>query len=192
MLEMLWSATRLIFKTNSVTPNFFYVFNLILSFSTCCQCFKKKSVRGNFWARTSLKQLPAARFHHPPTHVVIFSTEKLGTTSYNLRGRDYLSSSLQSTQDIAGGFFRNVTQRIAWHLKDQMTRDAVLLSNIPRWRHCRTEQNFCAAALPEKSVIYIRVEDFLTSISAWLLMMWKPLSRDVWRQLELPLNTADH
>ena len=38
---MLWSVIRLIFKTSSVTPNFFYVFNLILSFSTCSQSFKK-------------------------------------------------------------------------------------------------------------------------------------------------------
>ena len=32
---------RLIFKTSSVTSDFFYVFNLILSFSTCSQSFKK-------------------------------------------------------------------------------------------------------------------------------------------------------
>ena len=32
---------RLIFKTRSVTPDFFYVFNLILSFSTCSQSLKK-------------------------------------------------------------------------------------------------------------------------------------------------------
>ena len=32
---------RLTFKTSSVTPEFFYVFNLILSFSTCSQSFKK-------------------------------------------------------------------------------------------------------------------------------------------------------
>ena len=32
---------RLIFKTSSVTPDFFYVFNIILSFSTCSQSFKK-------------------------------------------------------------------------------------------------------------------------------------------------------
>ena len=32
---------------------FFYVFSTILSFSTCSQSFKK-SVRGKFWARTSL------------------------------------------------------------------------------------------------------------------------------------------
>ena len=38
---MLWSVIRLIFKTSSVTPNFFYVFNLILSLSTCSQSFKK-------------------------------------------------------------------------------------------------------------------------------------------------------
>ena len=34
-------VVRLIFKTSSVTPDFFYVFNLILSFSTCSQGFKK-------------------------------------------------------------------------------------------------------------------------------------------------------
>ena len=38
---MLWSVMRLIFKTSSVTPNFFYVFNIFLSFSTYCQSFKK-------------------------------------------------------------------------------------------------------------------------------------------------------
>ena len=38
---MLWSVMRLIFKTSSVTPNFFYVFNIILSFSTYSQSFKK-------------------------------------------------------------------------------------------------------------------------------------------------------
>ena len=41
ILEMLWSVIRLIFKTSSVTPDFIYVFNLILSFSTCSQSFKK-------------------------------------------------------------------------------------------------------------------------------------------------------
>ena len=38
---MLWSVIRVIFKTRSVTPDFFYVFNLILSFSICSQSFKK-------------------------------------------------------------------------------------------------------------------------------------------------------
>ena len=32
---------RLIFKTSSVTPDVFYVFNLILSFSTCSESFEK-------------------------------------------------------------------------------------------------------------------------------------------------------
>ena len=41
ILEMLWSKMRLISKTSSVTPDFFYVFNIILSFSTCCQSLKK-------------------------------------------------------------------------------------------------------------------------------------------------------
>ena len=38
---MLWSMIRLIFKTSSVTPDFIYVFNLILSFSTCSESFEK-------------------------------------------------------------------------------------------------------------------------------------------------------
>ena len=38
---MLWSVICLIFKMSSVTPVFFYVFILILSFSTCSQSFKK-------------------------------------------------------------------------------------------------------------------------------------------------------
>ena len=51
---MLWSVIRDIFKTRSVTPDFFYLFYLILSFSTFSQNFNK-SVRGKFWARTSLR-----------------------------------------------------------------------------------------------------------------------------------------
>ena len=38
---MLWSMMRLIFKTSSVTPDFFHVFNLILSFSACSESFEK-------------------------------------------------------------------------------------------------------------------------------------------------------
>ena len=41
ILEMLWSELRLIFKTSSVTPDFFYIFYLILLFSTVSQSFKK-------------------------------------------------------------------------------------------------------------------------------------------------------
>ena len=51
---MLCSMLRLIFKTSSVTPDFFYVFNLILSFSTGSQSFKK-SVRGKFLGANVLK-----------------------------------------------------------------------------------------------------------------------------------------
>ena len=38
---MLWFIMRLIFKTSSVTPDFFDVFNLILSFSTFSESFEK-------------------------------------------------------------------------------------------------------------------------------------------------------
>ena len=37
---MLWSVLRVIFKPSSVTPDFFYVLNLILSLSTCSQSLK--------------------------------------------------------------------------------------------------------------------------------------------------------
>ena len=40
ILEMLWSVIRLILKTSSVTPGFFYAFNLILSFSFRSQSIK--------------------------------------------------------------------------------------------------------------------------------------------------------
>ena len=43
---LLW--IRLIFKTSSVTPIFFLRFNLILSFSTCSQSFKKNLCVGTF------------------------------------------------------------------------------------------------------------------------------------------------
>ena len=50
ILEMLWSVMRLIFKTSLVTPDFFYVFSIILSFSTCSQSFKKICTREIFGA----------------------------------------------------------------------------------------------------------------------------------------------
>ena len=53
---MLWSELRLILKTSSVTPDFFYVFHLILSFSTVSQSFKEICVWEVFWARTSLSK----------------------------------------------------------------------------------------------------------------------------------------
>ena len=37
ILEMLWHVKHLIFKTSSVTPDVFYVFNIILLFSTLSQ-----------------------------------------------------------------------------------------------------------------------------------------------------------
>ena len=46
---MLWSVLRLIFKTSSVTPDFFKVFNLILSLSTGSQSFKKVCAWEVFW-----------------------------------------------------------------------------------------------------------------------------------------------
>ena len=51
---MLWSELRLILKTSSVTPDFFYVFYRILSFSTVSQSFKK-SVCGKFLGANVLK-----------------------------------------------------------------------------------------------------------------------------------------
>ena len=51
---MLWSELRLIFKTSSVTPDFFLRFNLILSFYTYSQSFKK-SVRVKFLGANVLK-----------------------------------------------------------------------------------------------------------------------------------------
>ena len=59
---MLWSVLRLIFKTSSVTPDFFYVFNLILSFSTGSQSFKK-SVRGKFLGANVLKFVGVSSKH---------------------------------------------------------------------------------------------------------------------------------
>ena len=54
-LEMLWSVMRLIFKTSSVTSDFFFFFFcIILSFFFFEVNVSKKSVRGKFWARTSL------------------------------------------------------------------------------------------------------------------------------------------
>ena len=80
---MLWSMMRLIFKTSSVTPNFFYVFYLILSFSTCSESFEKicawellganilkskqkKSGRDGVSSCTSNKCVSTAFFKHLP------------------------------------------------------------------------------------------------------------------------------
>ena len=41
ILEVLWTMMRLIFKTSLVTPDFFYIFNLILPFPTCSKSFEK-------------------------------------------------------------------------------------------------------------------------------------------------------
>ena len=49
ILEMLWSELRLTLKTSSVTPDFFYVFYRILSFSTVSQSFKNICVGEVFW-----------------------------------------------------------------------------------------------------------------------------------------------
>ena len=43
--DLLWPMMRIIFKASSVTPDFFYVFNLILSFSTCSESFEKICAR---------------------------------------------------------------------------------------------------------------------------------------------------
>ena len=54
---MLWCELRLIFKTSSVTPDFFYTF---LSFSAYSQSLKKKPVRGKFLGANVLKRLRIA------------------------------------------------------------------------------------------------------------------------------------
>ena len=69
---MLWSVILPIIKTSSVTPDFFYVFNLILSFSTCSQSFKKY-VRGNFRSRTSLSLGSHVGNHSRPTPPTVIS-----------------------------------------------------------------------------------------------------------------------
>ena len=72
---MLWSVIRVIFKTSSVTPDFFYVFNLVLSFSTCSQSFNKicvwevlganvlKDVRANCFCASLLRTAARANSH---------------------------------------------------------------------------------------------------------------------------------
>ena len=57
---MLWSVICLIFKTSSVTHDFFTFFILFYHFLPAAKV-SKKSVRGNFWARTSFKAPPNPR-----------------------------------------------------------------------------------------------------------------------------------
>ena len=56
VLEMLWSELRLILKRSSVTPDFFYVFYRMLSFSTV-----SKSLCGKFLGADVLKRVKEAR-----------------------------------------------------------------------------------------------------------------------------------
>ena len=57
ILELLWSVTRLIVKTSSVTPDFFFTF-LLQSYNFLRAVKVLKSfVRGKFWARTSLNSV---------------------------------------------------------------------------------------------------------------------------------------
>ena len=65
---MLWSMIHLISKMSLVTPDFFYVFYLILSFSTCSQSFKKICT----WERLGANVLKCARVHfclRPPYYM---------------------------------------------------------------------------------------------------------------------------
>ena len=76
---MLWSVMRLIFNRSSVTPDFFYVFNIILSFSTCSQSFKNictweilganvlKDVRAHCYCASLVRTLYMT--WHVPRHV---------------------------------------------------------------------------------------------------------------------------
>ena len=51
---MIWSVIRLIFKTSSVTPDFFFTFLILFYHFLPAAKVLKKSVCGNLWARTSL------------------------------------------------------------------------------------------------------------------------------------------
>ena len=90
---------RLIFKTSSVTPDFFYVFNLILSFSTCSQSFKKICVwellganvlkyiltKNLFW---SLKELELTKFTCSHKQEIAFFACTLKTILHNKKHTD--------------------------------------------------------------------------------------------------------
>ena len=54
----------LIFKTSSVTPDFFCVFNLILSFSTCSESFEKICTWELLGANVLDKRFISRRFGH--------------------------------------------------------------------------------------------------------------------------------
>ena len=54
LLYILYFSGHGLSKTKSVTPNIFCLFDKSRSLPFCVASLKKKSVRGNFWARTSL------------------------------------------------------------------------------------------------------------------------------------------
>ena len=95
---------RLIFKTSSVTPEFFHVFNLILSFSTCSQSFKKICTWG-LWGANVLK---LAYEFFSPILAQYFKELRLDTKScnffsFNIRafnGRSMHMKTLHKSEDI--------------------------------------------------------------------------------------------
>ena len=72
---MLWSVKRVIFKTSSVTPDFSYVFNLILSFSTCSQNFNKICT----WEDLGANVLKSERIRK---WILRFSTKQINLRSF--------------------------------------------------------------------------------------------------------------
>ena len=83
----------LIFKTSSVTPDFFYVFNLILSFSICSQSFKKiciwellgANVLKHFRSTSGHFLVSSQNFHGQPRH-----SSHLGTKSSHFASTNVL------------------------------------------------------------------------------------------------------
>ena len=78
---MLWSVMRIIFKTSSVTPDIFYVFNMILSFSNCSQRFKKNLYVENFGRERPWKHLkPGSGAHYNlfnSVHIMVTGGKKI-------------------------------------------------------------------------------------------------------------------
>ena len=113
---MLWSVICVIFKTSSVTPNFFYVFNLVLSFSTCSQCFNKICVWEVLGANIlKVDKLALELVNHPNISFVanLISALQYGTHIGYLHphkpwASHNLISALQLPDVISGNLYKKV------------------------------------------------------------------------------------
>ncbi len=125
---------RLIFKTSSVTPDFFYFFNLILSFSTCSESFEK--IRAWELLGANVLNIRTLEFF-PPTESWLVNSNF--SRASRMQGWFYVTTSTRETTrcawirvDICCQGWRNPIGPRA--IKDFFTRIFKVFTKFPEWR----------------------------------------------------------